>query len=161
IVAGMRRSQPTRRDRVLSDDEIRTLWKLADENGPYGAFLQLALLTSQRRTKLKALTWDQIDADGVWHIPRSSREKGNAGALKLPQLALDILYKQPRLAHDPHVFRRLHTREVARFRAAVGLPPWVVHDLRRTARSLMSRAGVQSEHAERALGHMKGGVEGI
>ena len=38
---------------------------------------------------------------------------------------------------------------------------WRLHDLRRTARSLMSRAGVQSEHAERVMGHVIPGVEGI
>jgi integrase len=38
---------------------------------------------------------------------------------------------------------------------------WTNHDLRRTARSLMSRARVQSDHAERALGHVIGGVRGI
>ena len=38
---------------------------------------------------------------------------------------------------------------------------WVLHDLRRTARSLMSRAGVPSEHAERTLGHAIKGVEGV
>ena len=38
---------------------------------------------------------------------------------------------------------------------------WTVHDLRRTARSLMARAGVLSEHAERLMGHAIGGVAGI
>jgi hypothetical protein len=37
----------------------------------------------------------------------------------------------------------------------------MIHDLRRTARSLMSRAGVLSDHAERAIGHVIGGVRGI
>jgi integrase len=36
-----------------------------------------------------------------------------------------------------------------------------VHDLRRTARSLMSRAGVPTDHAERCLGHVIGGVRGV
>jgi len=40
------------------------------------------------------------------------------------------------------------------------MPPWVHHDLRRTARSLMARAGVPREHAERVLGHALAGVEG-
>jgi integrase len=40
------------------------------------------------------------------------------------------------------------------------LPHWTTHDLRRTARSLMSRAGVNADHAERALGHMIAGVRG-
>ncbi len=42
-----------------------------------------------------------------------------------------------------------------------GIAPWVIHDLRRTARSLMARAGVRSEIAERVLGHVLPGVEGI
>lgn len=40
------------------------------------------------------------------------------------------------------------------------LPRWTLHDLRRTARSLMSRAGVPSDHAERCLGHVLPGVRG-
>jgi integrase len=43
----------------------------------------------------------------------------------------------------------------------LALKPWVVHDLRRTARSLMSRAKVRRNHAERVLGHAIPGVEGI
>ena len=38
---------------------------------------------------------------------------------------------------------------------------WTLHDLRRTARSLMSRAGVDADHAERALGHVIAGVRGV
>jgi integrase len=40
-------------------------------------------------------------------------------------------------------------------------PPWVLHDLRRTARSLLSRAGISSDHAERVMGHAIDGVEGV
>ena len=38
------------------------------------------------------------------------------------------------------------------------MPAYVFHDLRRTARSLMSRAKVPTDHAERAIGHVIGGV---
>ena len=41
------------------------------------------------------------------------------------------------------------------------VPPWRLHDLRRTARSLMSRAGVRPDIAERVLGHAIVGVEGV
>src|SRR5262249_19231782 len=41
------------------------------------------------------------------------------------------------------------------------MPPWTLHDLRRTARSLMSRAGVRPDIAERVLGHAIKGVEGV
>lgn len=43
---------------------------------------------------------------------------------------------------------------------ATPLPRWTNHDLRRTARSLISRAGVTPDHAERALGHVIPGVRG-
>ena len=42
-----------------------------------------------------------------------------------------------------------------------GVSGWVIHDLRRTARSLLSRAGVPTDHAERCLGHVIGGVRGV
>jgi integrase len=44
------------------------------------------------------------------------------------------------------------------FDQACGVTGWTLHDLRRTARSLMSRGGVPSDHAERALGHVIGGI---
>ncbi len=41
------------------------------------------------------------------------------------------------------------------------MPPWTLHDLRRTARSLMSRAGVRPDISERVLGHAIPGVQGV
>ena len=41
------------------------------------------------------------------------------------------------------------------------MPQWGLHDLRRTAKSLMARAGVRPDVSERVLGHAMGGVEGI
>jgi integrase len=42
-----------------------------------------------------------------------------------------------------------------------GFPHFVIHDLRRTWRSLASKAGVNPEHAERVMGHVIRGVEGV
>ena len=41
------------------------------------------------------------------------------------------------------------------------MPQWQLHDLRRTARTLMSRAGIAADHAERAIGHKMTGVRGV
>jgi integrase len=49
----------------------------------------------------------------------------------------------------------------AAFDEASGTKGWTHHDLRRTARSLMSRAGVPTDHAERCLGHVIGGVRAV
>jgi integrase len=45
--------------------------------------------------------------------------------------------------------------------AASATSDWTLHDLRRTARSLMSRAGVSADIAERCLGHVIPGVRGV
>ena len=102
------------------------------------------------------MRWKDIGIDGTWSIPTAPREKGNPGTLKLPKVALDLIRKQPHLSERIFDFHKT-TLEAAK--AAIG--DWHIHDLRRTARSLMSRAGVQSEHAERVLGHAIGGVEGV
>ena len=41
------------------------------------------------------------------------------------------------------------------------MPGWTLHDLRRTARSLLARAGVPDHIAERTLGHAIAGVQGV
>jgi integrase len=53
------------------------------------------------------------------------------------------------------------SRAKKQFDKAAGVYGWTWHDLRRTARSLMSRAGVNADHAERCLGHVIGGVRGV
>ena len=111
------------------------------------------------------MKWSDIE-DGVWKIATSAREKGNGGELVLPGMAREVLKAQPVFASNPFVFagRRVTTtgsaRAKARLDAELKFDQWGLHDLRRTARSLMSRAGVAPHIAERVLGHSMRGVEG-
>src|SRR5262249_50992846 len=146
-------------------DELRRVWRAAEEAGTYGAFVRLALLTSQRRDVLVHMRWDALEGD-VWRIPQQPRAKGTGGDLKLPPLAMQIIAAQPRLAGNPYVFGggngfpfRGFANAVPALLRASGTSGWVVHDLRRAARSLMSRAGVPTEHAERVLGHARGTIK--
>ena len=187
ISRGMRRTNPKERARarMLSDDEIRAVWKAAEGDGAFGAFVRLLLLTAQRREKVASMRWQDIANDGTWTIPSEAREKGNAGELKLPPAALAIVQAQPRIGANPYVFagrsvkgrehaclsgfgkrkQALDTKVAAVLAEGSDEPPamaqWQLDDLRRTARSLMSRAGVPSEHAERVLGHAQPGVAGM
>jgi integrase len=159
-----------RRARVLDDGEIQKLWRAAEGAGQFGAFLRLALLVAQRADKLLTLQWDDIQGDD-WIVRTAPREKGNPGRLVLPAAALAIIRAQPRIANNPHVFASargdgpasLTSGRLKRiFDSKSGITePWHVHDLRRTARSLMSRAGAEGAIAERLLGHAVGGVQGI
>ena len=163
LVAGMRRTNPkeTERNRILSDDEIRAVWDAA--TGPYGRLIRFLLLTAQRRDKVASMQWDDLAGD-VWTIRTEKREKGNAGELVLPQAALDVLDERG----EGLVFPGRGGKQISgwsvykkRLDKASGVSGWVLHDLRRTARSLISRAGVRPDIAERVLGHARQGVEGV
>ncbi len=187
IVRGMKRTNgETRRKRILTDEEIRVLMKAAKEAGTFGAIVQVLLLTAQRREKVATMKWADI-RDGVWMISTERREKANAGSLKLPLAVLALIEAQPRIMDNPYVFPGSRQGQRRRQLAKEGrpekleppafnsfsqrkkelekkLPPmeqWTLHDLRRTAKSLMSRAGVRPDISERVLGHAIPGVEGV
>jgi integrase len=159
VVAGMKRysSRENARKRILTDDEIRALWR---EKGTYADLLRLALLTAQRREKVASIKWDDLDGN-VWTIPSEDREKGNAGKLKLPLLAMQIIERQPRL--NAYVFAGRGGGHFASWkqRDKIERDGWTVHDLRRSAKSLMARAEVPPHVSERVLGHVIKGVEGV
>ena len=177
VVRGMKRGPVVKRDRILSDEELAALWRL---DGQYADFLKVSLLTGQRQAKIVGMRWTDIDDTGTWTIPSQAREKINAHVLPLTPLALSIIRRQPRVAGYPYVFAgrggtalsgfnkrnariREQLRDVPRPKGRDGedAGQWRPHDLRRTARSLMSRAGVTSHTAERALGHTVKGVEAV
>jgi integrase len=66
-------------------------------------------------------------------------------------------YSKPKAKCDEAVLKELREQHPE----AEALENWTLHDLRRSARSLMSRSGVNSDHAERCLGHIIGGVRGV
>jgi integrase len=175
IVPGMKRADGRSRDRVLSPQEVQHLWQICEGEGAYGAALQLCLLTGQRYGAVAAMRWEHI-VDGCWHVPAESRAKGVGGTLELPPIAMAILARQPRFDGNPYVFavshgrKRCHLTYSSKRKTAIdrrlgqiasGMKPWRVHDLRRTARTLMTQAGVSTEIAERVLGHKQADVEEI
>ena len=78
---GMRRTSPQARARarILTDDEIGILWKAAEANGTFGAFLLIALLSVQRKDKVVTMKWSDISLDGVWTIPAERSREGHGG----------------------------------------------------------------------------------
>ena len=126
--------------------------------------------TGERRDRdWRAVVGAKVVDDGVWVIRTEKGEKGkNAETLPLPPMLRRIIAAQPKIIDRPFVFANTGYRDRdkraldKRLKAELGtLKPWVVHDLRRTARSLMSRAAVPRDHAERVLGHTMSGVEGV
>jgi integrase len=174
LVRGMRRTSTKERarTRILDDAELTAVWKAAETNGVFGALVRMLLLTGQRLDKVVTMRWTDIspmtwpaNEPPTWVIPWEPREKENAGALQLPAAALAILDKLPRYADNPFVFAGQNGKHISRSgkykalfdaKLPADMAPWRLHDLRRTARSLLSRAGVRPDIGERVLGHAVG-----
>jgi integrase len=181
IVRGMAKTKPKERarDRVLSDDEIRDLWMALDEltgvQVRYPEFVRTLLLTAARRGEVMRMRWEEIDGD-MWVIPAERSKNGieNAVPLTAPVKALlghtqksGFVFSSDGGVHPlgghskPKAVMDAKLAEVRKRNKRPPMKPWVQHDLRRTARSLMSRAGVVSDHAERVIGHAIPGVRGV
>jgi integrase len=168
IVKGMRRVRASdqARDRILTDDELVKVWRTAETAGAYGALLRFLLLTGARRDEGTYLPWQEL-SNGDWTLSASRNKVGRELVRPLSKAAQDIIAECPRIEGCPFVFSGNGRTAIGglsyakrKFDAASGTSGWVLHDLRRSCRSLMSRAGVPSDHAERCLGHLIGGVRG-
>lgn len=178
IVRGMAQTRPSERarDRILSDGEIRALWRATDFEvaGGYGVMLRVLLLTAQRRQEVADMRRSEIDGD-VWVLPRERAKNGRPNTVPLTAQVQELIALLPvygdsvfgqtgktaysGFSKSKRVLDERLKRETAT--AAPGATRWVIHDLRRTARSLMSRAGVRPDIAERVLNHVIGGVQGV
>jgi len=168
IRRGMARVSPKAysRDRVLSDDEIRAVWNAAETfSGPYGHLVRFLLLTATRRSEAAEMTYKEISG-ADWIIPAARMKAKLEHVVPLSGAAKAIIHAVPNLGR--YVFtlngRRAannFAKDKARLDEASRVTGWRLHDLRRTARSLMSRAGVDPDVAERCLAHKIGGVRGV
>jgi integrase len=173
IVKGMNRAGAQARSRILTDDELRAVWRAAGEyRHPYGPMLRFILLTATRRNEALYATRSEI-VGAEWTIPASRYKTKIDHLIPLSQAAQAEVqgrdFPGPLVADAPGWLFTANgkqaigglTRHKAAIDAASGVTGWTTHDLRRTARSLMSRAGVPTDHAERCLGHVIGGVRGV
>ena len=169
------------RDRVLSEDEIRRLWKaLDDESSVVAALFRLRLLTAQRGGEVQGAAWSEFDLSARWWtIPAERSKNGLAHRVPLSLQALQVLKELrleaettavkadrdvsqwvfpstrkalPHMAHAQKAIERVVASSKVQFRG---------HDLRRTAASLMVGAGVSRLVVSKILNHVETGVTAV
>jgi integrase len=170
------------RTRVLSDEEIRVIWPSLNEAGTFGALIKTLLLTAQRRDEVAHISRREIGKDGIWTIPAERYKSKRPNHVPLSKAALALIAAQLKVDDCDFVFPSRAKTPYSGFgksKAALdkavlaamkkqakkgakieALPNWTLHDLRRTAKTLMVRAGVRPDISERVLGHVISGVEG-
>jgi integrase len=179
IVRGMARTKPAERarTRALADDEICSLWtalESTDSPEPFRAMVRVLLLTAQRKNEIGLMRAEEIDGDALV-VPAERYKTGIPNAVPLTKEARQWIgdrkagfmfsstggkkpfngYSKAKGQLDAVIAKQ---RKAAKLKP---MPEWRLHDLRRTARSLMSRAGVSSDVAEMVLGHKLSGVRGV
>ena len=163
---------PTVRDRVLSDNELRLVWRAANcLPYPYGPLLKMLMLTGQRVNEMAGARWSEIEGD-VLVVP-PARMKGKAAhAVPLTPRVVELLDALPRFAAGDFLFTAsVGARPVSGFPSKArewldreiseAMPPWIVHDIRRTVRTRLSTLGIMPFVAEQVIAHRQTGVQAV
>lgn len=162
------------RQRALTDAELGTVWRAAEKLGqPFGPFVQVLILTLQRRQEVAAMRWSELAPDmSEWILPAERAKNGKTHVVQLAAPVRAILAELPRFEGSDLVFTttgetpisgfarskaRLDKLALAERRTAKvnppDMPPWVLHDFRRTGVSTMAARGVLPDVADRILNH--------
>jgi integrase len=163
IVKDMARTKPKERARARTliggspgapdYRELRAVWKAASEGeGAFPALVKFLLLSAARRSEAAEMRRNKTKVDLV---------------RPLSEAAQAVLATQSQIDDCPYVFTTDGKHPLSGFSKfkrdfdkQCGVTGWTLHDLRRTARTLLSRAGVNSQYAEKCLGHVIKVVEG-
>ena len=164
------------RDRVLDERELALVWRAAEALGfPYGAIVQLLILTGARKGEVSGAAWRELDLQKrLWMLPALRSKNAREHQIPLSAPVLDILADLPRFeksdlafsasGRPPASFSDAKTRldaEIARLNDGKPLPSWTLHDLRRSVASGMASIGVDLHVIERVLNHVSGSFGGI
>lgn len=167
----------TARQRVLSDVELRALWKATEPERmryPFGPMYRLLTVTGQRKSEVAEASWNEFDLrERLWTIPASRMKSRAPHVVPLSDTALAILEALPRLK-GPYLFSttfgekpvagfsKAKARLDALMRDSLGhFDSFVVHDVRRTVRTRLSAAPVEDRVRELVIGHTQKGLHKV
>lgn len=165
------------RERALSPDEIRAFLKAAFESNIRRQFkigLHLILLTMVRKSELLLARWEHLDFEQAeWHIPAEHSKTGKPHIVFLSRQAVALFRELHALAGGselvmpgrgsltkPFAHNAINTALKTALQGQ-DIPAFTIHDLRRTASTLLHENGWPSDVVEKALNHTIGGVRGV
>ena len=154
---------------MLNDEELKAVVETAEQrrDDPFAAFVLFVLYTATRRSEAAGLHRSELSDDGrTWVIPGRRYKSGTDTLVPLSTAAQKIVAARPLRRRLRVLGHRRSTRSLVspnakqEFDQACGVQGWRIHDLRRSARTLLSRAGVSADVAEMCLGHALSGIRG-
>lgn len=161
------------RDRVLAMGEVARVWNAATLLGyPVGPWVQMLILTAQRRSEVAGMRWVDLDLDAAtWTITAGDTKAKRAHLVPLSPTAVEIIKAMPEIGD--YVFSTTARGPIRGFAKSKRLldqwleskgsgltEPWRFHDLRRSAATHMVRLGIPELVVSRVLNHRVQGVTG-
>lgn len=173
--------RPKARERVLSNLELKVLWKVLDGEGlPWGPAVKLLILTGQRRDEVFSADRDEFDVKAkLWTIPGNRAKNGKAHLVPLSPAAAALVKGVPTIDGSDKLFpsradpkrgasgfSKALERIITAMEKDLGEPieRFTLHDLRRTLATGLQRLGVRLEVTEAVLNHVagtRGGLVGV
>jgi integrase len=163
-----RPDDPKPRERVLSDAELKAIWKACGDD-EFSHILRLLILTGARRQEVGGMAWSEFE-DGIWTLPAARAKNDREHKLPLPPAAREIIAAVPRRAGRDQLFGERAGQGFTSFsrgkqdldKALAGaVKPWRIHDLRRSVASGMIGLHIPSDHVEAVLNHYSGHRRGV
>jgi integrase len=159
---------PDIRTRVLSDAELDAIWRASGLLGSFGLMIRILTLTAQRRSEVAGMRWSELsglesEGAGLWTIEAARYKSAVQQRIPLSTLAVSLLVARPRecelvFPSRTQTVKSGFSKMKDRLDKLSGVEGWVMHDLRRTARTGMAALGVSDTVAELCLGHGKRGL---
>lgn len=152
---GIERNKEESRDRFLTAHEFKLVWQATFEE-PHGAAIRLMMLTGLRKKEVLAIRWSDIEANELQVVAKRSQVR----RVPLNNLAVELLQSIHRTS-SPFVFParvgKSHLSNVQkifkRILSRAGVSDCRIHDLRRTAASMLIQSGTNIEFVSKFLGH--------
>ena len=159
-------TKPKTRDRVLSEEEIKTVWEeleRLDQDSPVSAAaFRFLLLTAQRPGEVLNMRWAEV-TDEWWTIPAERMKNRKSHRVPLSPQAQEVLNQLKEITGDSEwVFESpakpgspLTTMKTANhtIRRRAEMEGWTPHDLRRTAGTIMAQIRIPPFTISKVLGH--------
>jgi integrase len=167
-------AKENRRDRYLSEDEIKIFWHGLN-NAPMTLSIKLALkfllITAQRKSEVITAEWSEIDFNSkIWTIPAEKSKNKISHRVPLSTLALEILEQVKEISGASHLLFPSEKSSAPIRGQSVdhalrrsmhlfhNMNHFCVHDCRRTAATHMASLRIPGEILSRVLNHAKRGV---
>ena len=154
------------RERALTDAELATVWN-ALPNDDFGDILKLLILTGQREREISDLRWDEIDFErNAIVLPPERTKNGRRHSIPMSSMVRAILEARPQNGREFIFGRGANgfsgwSKSKRRLDETLKIPPWRIHDLRRTCATGLAELDVFPHIVESILNHVSGTRSGV